>query len=217
MRGLECIGMNKVERIIGVLKRHYGVNAFRIETEDPFHALIGCILSQRTTNKNATKAAKTLFSAASTPQSILNLPEENLKQLIRPSGYYNQKARYIIETTRVIVENFNGETPSMREELLSLPGVGPKTADIVLSYGYGKPAVAVDTHIHRVSRRIGLAGIDAKTTEVKQALEIALPQTDWSYADGALLQLGKDYCKPRNPKCGECPVEKLCGYEDKGV
>lgn len=208
--------MNEVERVVSVLKRHYGADAFRIETAEPFHALISCILSQRTTDKNAANVTKTLFSAASTPQSILNLPEENLKQLIRSSGYYNQKAKYIIEATRVIVEKFNGETPRIRDELLSLPGVGPKTADIVLSYGYGEPAVAVDTHIHRVSRRIGLAGIDAKTTEVKKVLEDALPQTDWYYADGALLQLGKDYCKPRKPKCGECPVEKLCGYEEKG-
>jgi endonuclease-3 len=209
--------LNRAKKVVWVLKRHYGADTFRIETEDPFHALIGCILSQRTKDKNAAKAARNLFTAASTPQSILNLPEERLKQLIRPSGYYNQKARYIIEATRIIVEKFDGETPRMREELMSLPGVGSKTADIVLSHGYGKPAVAVDTHIHRVSVRMGLTSIDAKTTEVKQALEDALPQTDWSYADGALLQLGKDYCRAHNPKCGECPVETLCGYEEKRV
>jgi endonuclease-3 len=96
---------------------------------------------------------------------------------------------------------------------MTLPGVGPKTADIVLSYGYGEPAIAVDTHIHRVSRRAGLARGEAKPTEVKETLQGALPRGDWGYADGALLQIGKDYCKPRKPRCGDCPLKELCNHE----
>ncbi|MCX6649997.1 MAG: endonuclease III [Candidatus Bathyarchaeota archaeon] len=205
--------MSKAEKALGALRRHYGVDAFKIEKEPPFRALIGCILSQRTRDENASKAANALFAVASTPREILALDPEKLKQLIRPSGYYNQKAKHITGTCKVIIERFGGETPRTRDELLTLPGVGPKTADIVLSYGYGEPAIAVDTHIHRVSRRAGLAGEKAKPTEVKDALQSVLPRGEWVYADGALLQLGKDYCKPRKPRCGECPLKELCDHK----
>jgi endonuclease-3 len=198
------------------LKRHYGGDAFKVEKGAPFRTLIGCILSQRTRDENASRATNVLFLVASTPQEILALDVEELKQLIRPSGYFNQKATYIIGACRAIVERFGGETPRTRDELLTLPGVGPKTADIVLSYGYGEPAIAVDTHIHRVSRRLGLALDAAKTTDVKEALQGALTREDWVYADGALLQIGKDYCKPRKSRCGPCPLKELCDYK-KGV
>jgi endonuclease-3 len=189
------------------------VEAFKVEKEAPFRALIGCILSQRTRDENASKAANALFAAASTPQEILALAPEILKHLIRSSGYYNQKAKHITGACRAMVEKFSGETPRTRDELLTLPGVGPKTADIVLCYGYGEPAIAVDTHIHRVSRRTGIAREKAKPTEVKDILQGALPKRDWVYADNAFLQLGKDYCKPRKPRCRECPLKEICDHE----
>ena len=130
--------MNKAENALAKLKAYYGEDAFIVEMEAPFRALIGCILSQRTRDENASKAANALFAVASTAEQILVLDPESLKRLIRPSGYYNQKARYILGACRAIIERFEGETPRTREELLSLPGVGPKTADIVLSYGYGE-------------------------------------------------------------------------------
>lgn len=202
--------MNKAEKALARLKAHYGEDAFVVERETPFRALIGCILSQRTRDENASKAANALFSVASTPEQILAPDPETLKQLIRSSGYYNQKARHILGACRAIIERFGGRTPRTREELLTLPGVGPKTADIVLSYGYGESAIAVDTHIHRTSRRLGLAPKDSKPSEAKAALESALPRGDWTYADGPLLQLGKDYCRPRKPRCGECPLGESC-------
>jgi endonuclease-3 len=189
------------------------VDAFKVERVTPFYALISSILSQRTRDKNASNAANALFAVASTPQEILALDSETLRQLIRPSGYYNQKAKHISGACRTILERFGGETPRTRDKLLTLPGVGPKTADIVLSYGYGEPAIAVDTHIHRVSRRAGLVRAKAKPTEVKNALQSDLSKSDWVYADGALLQLGKDYCKPRKPRCVECPLNVFCDYK----
>jgi len=196
--------------VLIALKRHYGGHAFHVETEDPLRALIGCILSQRTRDENASKATDALFSVASTPGEILALDPEILKNLIRSSGYYNQKAKHIIGACRVIVERFEGRVPRTRGELLSLPGVGPKTADIVLSYGYGEPAIAVDTHIHRVSKRAGLTGKVAEPQDVKRALESQIAREDWIYADGALLQLGKDFCKQSKPRCGECPLRDIC-------
>jgi len=202
--------VNKAEKVLAALKRHYGADAFTVDSEPPFRALIGCILSQRTRDENAARAANALFEAASTPQEILALESDTLKRLIRPSGYYNQKAKHITGACKGIVEKFKGETPRKREELLTLPGVGPKTADIVLSYGYSEPAIAVDTHINRTSKRLGLASAKAKPTDVKKALESTLPRGDWTYADGALLQLGKDYCKPKKPRCTECPLRDQC-------
>jgi len=207
--------LNKAERVLKVLKRHYGMEAFQPKKEEPFRALVGCILSQRTRDENAVKAAEALFDQASSPEAILQLDEATLKRLIRPSGYYNQKAKYIIGACKAIIEGHKGKTPHIREELLNLPGVGPKTADIVLSYGYSYPAIAVDTHIHRVSRRVGLAHGEASPIEVKKRLETSLPSNDWWYTDGALLQLGKDYCKPRRPRCNECPVGFMCDYNEK--
>ena len=110
------------------------------------------------------------------------------------------------------MERYFGETPKTREELMTLPGVGPKTADIVLSYGYGVPAIAVDTHILRVCKRTGLVSYKARPTEVKDTLEGSLPRGCWVYADSAFLQLGKEYCKPQKPKCENCPLTKLCEY-----
>jgi len=206
---------SKTGRIVDALRGFYGPDAFRIEVSDPYRALVGCILSQRTKDANSTKAAEALFSVADTPEGILNLDENRLRQLIRPSGFYNQKARHIIGASRQIVERFHGETPRTRDELMSLPGVGEKTASIVLSYGFGEPAIAVDVHIHRVARRLGLARAEAKPEEVKHALEGDLPPSEWNYADGALLQLGKDFCRPRKPACGRCPAKKMCEYQDK--
>lgn len=204
--------MNKVLRALRALKRHYGEHSLKVESETPFRVLIGCILSQRTRDENATKAADALFKVASTPSEVLGLDHENLKKLIRPSGYYNLKSDYIIGACKVMLERFNGETPKTREELMTLPGVGPKTADIVLSYGYGVPAIAVDTHILRVCKRIGLVSFRARPTEVKDTLEDSLPRGFWFYADSALLQLGKEYCRPQKPKCENCPLMELCEY-----
>jgi len=202
--------LNRAEMVLKALKRHYGRDAFKVNPEEPFRALISCILSQRTRDENASKATNALFTVASTPQEILALDPAVLRRLIRPSGYFNQKAKHIIGASAAIVERFGGVTPRIRADLMTLPGVGPKTADIVLSYGYGEPAIAVDTHIHRVTKRIGLLHEKAAPADVKNVLENSLPREEYSYADGAILRIGKEYCKPGKPRCGECPLEKLC-------
>ena len=202
--------MNKAVNMLAKLKAHYGEDAFSVVKEDPFRVLISCILSQRTRDKNAEKAANALFAVASTAEEILALDPESIKKLIRPSGYYNQKTKHILGVCSEITKKFGGNTPRIREELLSLPGVGPKTADIVLSYGYCEASIAVDTHIYRTSKRLGLVRKESKHTEVKETLESAFPSSDWMFADGALLQLGKDFCKPKKPRCKECPLGKYC-------
>jgi endonuclease-3 len=207
--------LNRVEMVIESLKVCYGEDAFMVRPEEPFRALISCILSQRTRDENASKAVDALFSVASTPQGILSLDPTELRRLIRPSGYFNQKARYIIGACGAIVERFGGVTPCTRADLMTLPGVGPKTADIVLSYGYGEPAIAVDTHINRVTKRLGLVHEKAGLADVKGVLENSLPQEEYAFADGAILSIGKEYCRSGKTRCGECPLEMLC--EKRGV
>jgi endonuclease-3 len=207
--------LNRAERVLEALKTRYGEDAFVINPEEPFRVLIGCILSQRTRDENASKAAKALFSIASTPQGILGLDPAELRRLIRPSGYFNQKARHIIGTCGVIVERFGGVTPWTRADLMSLPGVGPKTADIVLSYGYGEPTIAVDTHIHRVTKRLGFVHEKASPADVKCVLENSLPREEYAFADTAILRIGKEYCRPGKTRCEECPLEMFC--EKRGV
>jgi endonuclease-3 len=202
--------LNKADIVLKALRGHYGEDAFKVNPEEPFRALIGCILSQRTRDENASKAANALFSIASTPQGMLALDPAVLRKLIRSSGYYNQKAKYIIGASMAIVERFGGVTPRTHAELMTLPGVGPKTADIVLSYGYGEPAIAVDTHIQRVSKRLGLVHDKAGPADIKAVLESSLPNEDYSYTDGAILNVAKEYCKPRKPRCRECPLENVC-------
>jgi endonuclease-3 len=202
--------MNRAEGVVRALKRHYGQNAFRGSPDDPFRVLVSCILSQRTRDENALKATKALFAVASTPQGILAINPDSLKRLIRSSGYYNQKAKHIIGASRAIIERCSGVTPRTRVDLMMLPGVGPKTADIVLSYGYGEPAIAVDTHIYRVVKRLGLVEMRAGPQDVKRELEDSISREDYSFADGAILSIGKEFCKPSKPRCGGCPLEKLC-------
>ena len=204
--------MNRAQLVVSILRRHYGENE-RKYREDPFLSLVSGILSQNTNEANASKALKQLLDVASTPQEIIKLSERKLKQLIRSSGYFNVKARYIREASKAIIMRYEGIVPDTREELMDLPGVGPKTADIVLNYGFNKPAIAVDTHIHRTAKRLGLASESDPLKKVKQHLEEDIPPVDWVFTDEALLSLGKDYCKSHNPLCIKCPLSKVCNYK----
>jgi len=182
---------------------------------DPFTTLIGCILSQRTREGNAEKAARSLFDAASTPEEVLGLGQDRLEALIRPSGFYRQKARHIAGTCRALVDHHRGVVPRDREALIRLPGVGPKTADIVLAYSYGAQTVPVDVHVWRVSRRLGLAPMDASRDEVKKALEEALPAECRVLYDRTALRVGKEHCRKSDPRCGGCPLQALCDHASR--
>jgi endonuclease-3 len=184
---------------------------------DPFMTLIGCILSQRTREGNAEMAAGNLFAAASTPEDVLSLGQDRLEALIRPSGFYRQKARSIMGTCRALVDHHGGVVPREREALMRLPGVGPKTADIVLAYSYGAQTVPVDVHVWRVSRRLGLAPMDADHEEVKKALEEALPGDCRVLYDRAALRVGKEHCRKSAPRCGGCPLRGLCCHASRGL
>ena len=208
--------MNISERMSSVtslIREHYGdIDKSPQEPRNPFRTLIGCVLSHRTRDENSSRAARNLFEAVEGPEDILAMAEGVLKERIRCSGFFNQKARSIVAISRRLIEDFGGEVPDERAALISLPGVGPKTADIVLSHAFQRPAIAVDVHVSRVARRLGLAQEDAGPEQVKEALEHLVPPSEYRFVDNAFVRHGKKYCRNSNPRCTECFLSELCAY-----
>lgn len=201
------------QRLVKLLEERYGNREESSHGRgDPFRTLIGCVLSHRTREENARRAAEALFQDVETTDDILGLPLEALKERIRCSGFYNQKARAIRAICRTLNAEHGSAVPEDRAELMSLPGVGPKTADIVLSHAFDRPAVAVDVHVARVARRLGLVDDEADVDEIKETLERLVSPKRFRFLDSALVRHGKEYCRSRNPRCGECFVSCLCGH-----
>ena len=203
-----------VLKLIEFLKQRYGkdIKNFHSSNRGVFRVLITTILSQRTRDENTERAASALFSKADTPEKILKLSRKELEKLIRPSGPYRQKAKKIKEVSKIILEKYKGKIPKTREELMELPGVGFKTADIVLMYGYGIPSIAIDTHCNRVPKRIGLVDEKAHVEEVKQTLESLITKKDWYIVNMGLVRFGREICRPINPRCEICPMSRYCNY-----
>jgi len=203
-----------VDNLIKFLKKRYGREIRRKASSDyeVFKILISTILSQRTRDENTEKAADNLFSKADTPKKILKLSKRGLEELIRPSGKYRQKAKRIKEVSKIILEKYKGKVPKTREELMKLPGVGFKTADVVLMYGHGIPSIAIDTHANRIPKRIGLVDEKANIEEVKRVLEDLIPKKDWYIVNLGLVNFGREICKPINPRCEICHMSRYCKY-----
>lgn len=185
-----------------------------LEYDSTFELLVAVILSAQATDVGVNKATRKLFPVANTPQAILELGEEGLKKHIRTIGLFNSKARNIMATCRALVEKHDGRVPGDREGLEALPGVGRKTANVVLNTAFGEPTMAVDTHIFRVANRTGLA--PGKTPlAVEKALIKRIPSEYLRHAHHWLILHGRYTCKARKPACGGCPVFDLCNYSDK--
>lgn len=203
----------KVRVILGLMERRYGSGITGREgLQDPFRTLISCVLSHRTRDENSGKAARNLFEAVETPGDILQMAPEELKRRIRCSGFYNRKARNIRAICLALAEDFEGVVPRNRKRLLGLPGVGPKTADIVLSHAFGRPAIAVDVHVATVARRLGLVKSEASPERVKEALESLVPPAVYRFVDNAFVRHGKEFCRTRNPRCNVCFTNSVCDY-----
>ena len=206
--------MKKAEQVMEVLLKEF--KPFRkptirrtSEKENPFRVLITCLLSLRTQDKNTEKASDSLFAVAKTSQEIVKLPITKLEKLIFSSGHYKKKARVLKHVSKEIINRFNNKVPKTREELLSIKGIGPKTANIVLSFAYGQNVIAVDTHVHRIPNRLGL--VKTKTPEkTEPGLMRVFPKKYWKEINTTLILFGKNICLPISPKCSECPLEKLC-------
>lgn len=185
-----------------------------LEYNSPFELLTAVILSAQATDVGVNKATKKLFSLANTPQAILDLGEDGLKRYIRSIGLYNTKATNIIKTCEILLEKHGGEVPSERNLLEALPGVGRKTANVVLNTAFGEPTIAVDTHIFRLANRTGIA--KGKTPlQVELKLLKAVPKEYLHDAHHWLILHGRYTCKARKPNCPECIVQDLCSFTNK--
>jgi len=181
---------------------------------DPFELLIAVILSAQATDVSVNKATALLYPVANTPQGLLDLGVEKLKTYIRTIGLYNSKAENIIKTCRILLDQFDGLVPRTREELETLPGVGRKTANVILNTAFGEPTIAVDTHIFRVSNRTGIA--KGKTPlEVERRLVRLTPEEFRKDAHHWLILHGRYTCKARKPECPDCVIRDLCEYRQK--
>ncbi|MEM5766094.1 MAG: endonuclease III [Candidatus Aenigmatarchaeota archaeon] len=205
--------------VLKFLKKKYGkeIKEFLKLKKNVFKLLVTTILSQRTRDENTRKASEKLFSIASTPEEILKLSDEKLQELIKPSGMYKQKAEKIKKLCKILVEKLEGKIPKKREELLKLPGVGNKTADIVLSYGFGLPIIAVDVHVEVCSKRLGLVEKKAKYMEIRKRLEEITSEKERYFVNLGFVKFGQEICLTRNPKCYACPFFEFCEYEKKNL
>jgi len=177
--------------------------------KNPYLVLIACILSLRTNDKTTYPATLRMLELAKTPQEMMNIKTEDLERAIYPVGFYKNKAGQIIELSKIITEKYNGKVPCDIEELCKFKGVGRKTANLVLSEGFNKPAICVDVHVHRIFNRLGyLKTKDPEETEF--TLREKLPQKYWIPINSLLVTHGQNVCKPIKPLCEKCPVEKYC-------
>ena len=178
-------------------------------SESPFHVLISCILSLRTQDATTAQASRRLFALAGTPAEMRRLSTRKIERTIYPVGFYRTKAKTIREICRTLIENYAGRVPDEIDELLKLKGVGRKTANLVVTLGYRKPGICVDTHVHRISNRWGYVRTkNPKETEF--ALRQRLPKRYWIEYNDLLVSFGQHLCRPISPMCSQCPVEKYC-------
>lgn len=183
---------------------------------DPYTLLVAVVLSAQATDASVNLATDELFRIADTPEKMMHLGEEDLKRYIEKIGLFNTKAKHVLALSRQLLDKHDGKVPAMRESLQELPGVGRKTANVVLNIAFGQPLIAVDTHVFRVSNRTGLA--PGKTPlEVESALERITPRDFRQHAHHWLILHGRYTCKARKPECWRCPVVDLCLFELKNL
>jgi endonuclease-3 len=184
--------------------------------ESPFRVLISCILSLRTQDATTAKASHRLFAVADSPQAMMKLTAKRIEKLIFPVGFYRTKAKNILSICKTLIDGYGGQVPDEIDELLKLKGVGRKTANLVVTLGYKKPGICVDTHVHRISNRWGyIQTTTPEKTEV--ALRMKLPKQYWIEYNDLLVSFGQHLCRPISPMCSQCPVSKYCDQIDVTV
>jgi len=202
-------------KVLDILEKEYPkwnapvVTLLAQHTKDPYKVLISTIISLRTKDEVTAKASERLFKLADNPFDMVKLSEEQIAKAIYPAGFYKNKAKTILEVSKTLIEKYNGKVPDKLEELLKLKGVGRKTANLVLSLAFGKPAICVDIHVHRICNRLGF--VKTKTPEETEfELMKKVPKKYWSKINNLLVAFGQTICKPVSPLCSKCPVEKYC-------
>lgn len=203
--------MKQVEEILAILAKTYPDAHCELNFTNPFELLIATILSAQCTDKRVNLVTEKLFAKYPGPEEIMQLGQGGLENEIKECGLFHNKAKNILATCRVLLEKFDGQVPKTLEELISLPGVGRKTANVVGSNAFGIPAIAVDTHVFRVANRLGLAQSD-NVEKVEAQLQQAIPKEQWIKAHHWLIWHGRRTCDARRPKCGDCTLQHVCKY-----
>lgn len=202
------------QQMISILEEHYQGTSTALEYSTPFELLIAVILSAQCTDKRVNIITARLFADYNTPDSVRGMGQEKLEQYIRDCGLFHSKARNIIATCEILCTQYDSKVPDNFAQLLTLPGVGRKTANVVLSQLFNTPAIAVDTHVFRVANRLGLA-IGDTPLAVEQGLMKVIPKEKWSDAHHWLIWHGRNVCKARKPACMTCPLEAVCPSKEK--
>jgi endonuclease-3 len=179
------------------------------ENNDPYLVLIGTLLSLRTKDETTEKAMEKLIKRAKTPQELLKIPEEELQKLIYPVGFYRIKSRTLRDVSEIIINKYGGQVPDSIDELLTIKGIGRKTANLVITEGFGKPGICVDTHVHRISNRLGIVSTK-NPHETEESLRRVLPKQYWIIYNTLLVTFGKRTCKPISPLCSTCSLSRIC-------
>jgi endonuclease-3 len=178
-------------------------------SDSPFKVLISCILSLRTQDSTTAHASRRLFALADSPETMVKLTAKKIERAIFPVGFYRTKAKTILEICRILIEKYSGKVPDEIDELIKFKGVGRKTANLVVTLGYNKPGICVDTHVHRISNRWGYVKT-ATPAKTEVALREKLPKQYWIQYNDLLVSFGQQLCRPISPLCSQCPVAKYC-------
>lgn len=207
--------MKNVDKVFQVLEEHvkdYNVpviDLIKVQTNDPFKVLIGTILSARTKDEVTSKVCEKLFKKIKKPSDFNNYSQEEIEKLIFPVGFYKTKAKHLKQLPKVLESEFNNKIPKTIDELIKIPGVGRKTANLVVAVAFSGEGICVDTHVHRITNRI--SWINTKTPfETEKELRKKLPKKYWTPANRLLVAFGQNLCRPISPHCSKCPISKYC-------
>ena len=200
--------------ILSRLKKRYPDIGTALDYADPWQLIVATVLSAQTTDENVNRVTPVLFARWPTPQDMAEADPEEVEQVVYSTGFYRQKTKSIIGLAEALVEEHDGVVPRDLEAMTRLPGVGRKTASVVLAEAWGDPAIAVDTHVKRVTRRLGLV-TSTDPTKIEAELKALYAKREWSGISMRVIQFGRDTCDARRPRCWECPLADRCPYPDK--
>ncbi len=209
--------MSRVDKIINVLNDMYPHAKAELNFHNHFELLVAVVLSAQTTDKSVNKVTEVLFKKYPDAKTLSKANLTDVEHIIRQIGLYHNKSKNIVQLSKVLVGQFDGHVPSARKDLESLPGVGRKTANVVLSNAFDIPAFAVDTHVARVSVRLGLAKKEDTVLEIEKKLNKKIPKEHWSKMHHQLIFFGRYHCMAKSPKCHGCPLFDICKYKDKNT
>lgn len=206
------IGKVRLKKIMAIIADMFPEAKGELEWEKPYQLLIAVILSAQTTDKAVNKVTPFLWAKYPNLEDLASANRTDVELILKSIGLYKTKARNIIKTAQILVDNYNGQVPKTHKELETLPGVGRKTANVVLGEVYAIPGIAVDTHVSRVAKRLNISSQDADVKEIEADLMQKIPKKDWVISHHRLIFFGRYHCLAKNPKCEVCPLQSYCLY-----